>query len=130
VLFCPVTDAAAETESQRAFAEGYFLEKASLDWFYRRYCGDNADLAEPAISPLRAADLRGLPPAHIHTAGYDPLRGEGQACADALRRAGVAVRYACHEGMVHHFYNMTGTIPAARVALKEATAAIETALAN
>jgi acetyl esterase/lipase len=70
----------------------------------------------------------GLPPAHIHTAEFDPLRDEGEAYAQRLRQAGVAARYTCHAGMIHHFYAMAGAIPAARGALKAAGAAMKEAL--
>jgi acetyl esterase/lipase len=60
---------------------------------------------------LQAADFSGLPPAHIHTAAFDPLRDSGKAYADALERAGVKVNYTCHEGMIHHFYAMAAVIP-------------------
>jgi acetyl esterase len=86
------------------------------------------DLNDPRASPLRAVDLAGLPPAHIHTAAFDPLRDEAKAYAERLERAGVKVRYTCHEGMIHHFYGMAGAIPYARAALKTAGAAIKAAL--
>jgi acetyl esterase/lipase len=128
ILFCAATDLTAETESHRAFAEGYLLEKASIRWFMDQYCPPQ-DLSDPRASPLRAADLAGLPPAHIHTAALDPLRDEGKAYADRLERSGVKVRYTCHEGMIHHFYGMAGAIPYARTAIKEAGAAIKAELA-
>ena len=130
VLFCPVVDQPGETESRRLFAEGHLLEKASLAWFFEQYCAPGTDLRDPRLSPLRASDPSGLPPAHVHTAGFDPLRDEGKAYADRLEQAGVKVRYTCHEGMVHHFYCMAGAIPAARAALKDAGAAIKAALAE
>ena len=114
LLLCPVTDLSRESESRRAFAEGYFINPATLAWATELYAGVGADLANPMISPLRAGDFAGLPPAHIHTAEFDPLHDEGKAYADALVAAGVKVRYACHEGMIHHFYAMAGAIPAAR----------------
>jgi acetyl esterase len=85
-------------------------------------------LNDPRLSPLRAVDLSGLPPAHIHTAGFDPLRDEGKAYADALERAGVNVHYVCHEHMIHHFYAMAGAIPYAHTALKAVGADIKAAL--
>jgi acetyl esterase len=128
VLFCPSTDLVGETESHHAFAEGYFLEEASMRWFREQY-SPPLDPGDARASPLRAADLSGLPPAHIHTAAFDPLRDEGKAYADRLEQAGVKVRYTCHQGMIHHFYGMAGAIPYARTALKDAGAAIKAALA-
>ena len=114
VLFCPVMDMSVDTPSRRALSAGYFLDQSMIDWSLKMYCPGGIDLGDPEISPLRAADFAGLPPAHIHTAEFDPLRDEGKAYADELARAGVAVRYMCHEGMIHHFYGMGGFIPYAR----------------
>jgi acetyl esterase len=80
------------------------------------------------LSPLRAPNLSGLPPALIHTGGFDLLRDEGQAYADALERAGVKVHYVCHEHMIHDFYAMAGAIPYARTALKAVGSDIKAAL--
>jgi acetyl esterase len=128
VLFCPVMDMRADTPSRKAFAEGYFLNQATIDWMLRHYCAADADLDDPRLSPLRAAQFSDLPPAHIHTAEFDPLRDEGEAYAKLLRQAGVATRYTCHAGMIHYFYAMAGAIPPARAALKEAAAAMREAL--
>ncbi len=128
VLFCPALDMAAETASRSEFAEGYFLSRATIDWMLQQYCPPEVDPKDPRLSPLRAAQLSGLPPAHIHTAEYDPLRDEGAAYAERLREAGVATRYTCHAGLIHHFCAMAGAIPAARLALKSAGAAIKEAL--
>jgi acetyl esterase len=128
VLFCPVTDIAADNESRREFAEGYFLEGPLMTWAGTHYLPAGVDLNDPRLSPLRAVDLSGLPPAHIHTAGFDPLRDEGKAYADALERAGVNVHYVCHEHMIHHFYAMAGAIPYAHTALKAVGADIKAAL--
>jgi acetyl esterase/lipase len=122
-------DLGAETASRRAFAQGYFLSQATIDWMIGHYCPPGTDLRDPRLSPLRAEDFSGLPPAHIHTAEFDPLRDEGEAYADQLRRAGVATRHTCHAGMIHHFYGMAGAIPAARIALNDAAAAMREALA-
>jgi acetyl esterase/lipase len=94
----------------------------------RHYCGADADLDDPRLSPLRATRFSGLPPAHIHTAEFDPLRDEGEAYANLLRHAGIAAHYTCHAGMIHYFYAMAGAIPAARTALKGAAAAMREAL--
>jgi acetyl esterase len=130
VLFCPTTDMSIETNSRRSFENGYFLNKQTLDWTLKHYCPPDFDLGDPRISPLRAANFAGLPPAHIHTAEFDPLRDEGEAYAKVLERAGLNVQYTCHEGMIHHFYCMGGAIPHARVAIKAAGLAIKEALTS
>jgi acetyl esterase/lipase len=127
-LLCPVTDLSRESESRRALADGYFINPATLAWATRLYAGTGADLSNPMISPLRADDFAGFPPAHVHTAEFDPLRDEGKAYADALVAAGVKVRYRCHEGMIHHFYAMAGAIPNARAIVEAAGAGVREAL--
>jgi acetyl esterase/lipase len=128
VLFCPVLDVSSTTQSRRTYATGYFLDQSTIEWSLRHYSSTTLDLTDPRISPLRAREFHGLPPAHIHTAEFDPLRDEGRAYADRLECAGVAVRYVCHPGMIHHFYGMGGIIPYARTAVDAAGAAIRAAL--
>jgi acetyl esterase/lipase len=130
LLLCPAVDIAAESESRRAFAKGYFLDKATIDWTLEHYCPENLDPADPRLSPLRAKDVSGQPPAHVHTAEFDPLCCEGRAYADRLERAGVEVRYTCHAGMIHHFYGMVDAIPYARVAIDAIGAGVSDALAQ
>lgn len=129
LLLCPVTDLAEESKSRLAFAEGYFIERSTLVWAKEAYCGD-ADYSDPRVSPLRSASLTGLPPAHIHTAEFDPMRDEGEAYAQRLEAAGVPVRYACHAGMIHHFYCMAGAIPNARNVLNSIGAAVRETLSQ
>jgi acetyl esterase len=129
LLLCPVVDLSNKTDTRIAFASGYFLNQATIDWTIRHYCDPGTDLADPRISPLLADDLSRLPPAQVHTAEFDPLRSEGAAYADRLQRAGVAVRNTCHAGMIHHFYAMGGVIPYARTAIADIGAAVRSALA-
>lgn len=128
LLLCPITDFAAETQSRRAFAQGHLLDKATMDRDLRQYLPADADSTDPRISPLRAADFSGLPPAYIHTAEFDPLRDEGKAYADRLADAGVEVNYTCHPGMIHLFYAMGSIIPYARTAMMHIGAEIRAAL--
>ena len=87
-----------------------------------------AELPMPKRPAPPVAKPKEHPPALIHTAGFDLLRDEGQAYADALERAGVKVHYVCHEHMIHHFYAMAGAIPYARTALKAVGSDIKAAL--
>jgi acetyl esterase len=130
VLFCPVTDLSRRSGSWTAYGERFFLERETLDWAIGQYCPAGTDLADIRLSPLRASDLSGLPPAQIHTAEFDPLRDEGLAYAQALECAGVPVRYICHAGMIHHFYCLAGAISYARAAIAQAGAAIREALSS
>jgi acetyl esterase/lipase len=101
-----------------------------MHWAGAHYLPIGVDIKDPRLSPLRAADLSGLPPAQIHTAGFDPLRDEAKAYADALERAGVKVRYTCHQNMIHHFYAMAGAIPYGKSAMKTVGADIKAALGS
>lgn len=103
VLIYPVTDFNFDTDSYRDNAEGYFLTRDMMRWFWAHYLRTEGDGADPKASPLRADDLAGLPPATVITAGYDPLRNEGEAYAKAMETAGVPVHYRCYEGMFHGF---------------------------
>jgi acetyl esterase len=77
------------------------------------------------VSPLRAADLSGLPPAHLVVAGHDPLHDEGIAYAESLRAAGVPVTVADYPSLVHGFFRLTGAVPAARAALSDLTGSVD-----
>ncbi|MBO1076914.1 alpha/beta hydrolase [Roseomonas marmotae] len=103
LLFYPVTDAPGPTSSYRDFAQGFYLTRADMDWFWRQYLPNPAQGTDPAASPLRTADLAGLPPALIITAGHDPLRDEAEAYAARLRQAQVPVVLQRYPGMIHGF---------------------------
>lgn len=127
VLLYPVLDAAQDTVSYRENADGYFLTAAHMRWFWEQYLGPDGDGTHPLASPLRAADLTGLPPAHLVTAGCDPLRDEGLAYAERLRAAGVKVTPAHYPHMFHGFLGFPDVLPDAAKALEEAAEAIESA---
>lgn len=130
LLLCPVLDFGPETPSRQAFAKDYLLDRATLERDFAHYSPGNLDRTDARVSPFRAVDLAGLPPAFIHTAEFDPLRDEGAAHADRLARAGVPVHYTCHPGMIHHFYGLTTIIPAARTAVEAICREIRAALAG
>ncbi len=106
LLLYPVTDRNFERDSYRDFAEGYFLTREMMQWFWGHYLADDADASNPAAVPLQASELAGLPPATVITAGYDPLRDEGRAYADKLQAAGVDVYYHCYPDMIHGFMSL------------------------
>lgn len=106
MLIYPVTDVSEETRSYRDFSEGYMLTRDSMRWFKAHYLASDADAGDWRVSPLRATSLAGLPPALVITAGFDPLRDEGEAYAVRLREAGVRVDYVCYGGMIHGFAPM------------------------
>jgi acetyl esterase/lipase len=105
VLFYPVTDATFDTPSYQRFAEGYFLRRDAMQWFWNQYTTDPAQRAEITASPLRASveQLTGLPPALVITGQADVLRDEGEAYADKLRQAGVPVTAVRYQGIIHDF---------------------------
>ena len=117
VLIYPVTDVMRETRSYADFADGYLLTRDSMRWFIAHYLRGNADARDWRVSPLRAPSLAGLPPALIVTAGFDPLRDEGESYAGRLRDAGVTVDYVCYGGMIHGFLGMGKLIDTAQRAL-------------
>jgi len=127
LLIYPVTDHDFETESYRTNGEGYFLSRDMMRWFWHHYLETDADGANPLASPMRAAQLRGLPPATVITAEYDPLRDEGRAYARRLAAAGVPTDYTNYDGVFHGFFGMTAQLPRARQAVDDACAALRKA---
>jgi acetyl esterase len=107
MLIYPATDSSKQSASRVAFAEGYFLTKDLMDWFWKAYVPAGTDLADLRLSPLLAKDLTGLPPAFVLTAGYDPLRDEGRAYADRLIEAGIKTTYVNYPGTIHGFFSLT-----------------------
>ncbi|ANI39232.1 alpha/beta hydrolase [Mycolicibacterium vaccae] len=106
LLLYPVTDYQGETRSKTLFSRGFFLTRHDMDWFSERFVGPSElDGTDPRVSPLRAGDLSGLPPALLVTAGFDPLRDEGRQYAEALRTAGTAVDYREYGSLIHGFAN-------------------------
>ncbi len=123
-LLYPVTDYSAKRRSYELFGEGFFLTREEMDWFRENYFGSAAEHTDPRASPILAPDLAGVAPAHVVTAGFDPLRDEGEDYAARLRDAGVTVTLRRESGLVHGFVNAVGLGGRAR----EATAAIAAAL--
>ncbi|HEX4359136.1 MAG TPA: alpha/beta hydrolase [Pseudonocardia sp.] len=119
VLICPAVDFAGRWRSRAEFPAGGPLSSADLAWVTGQYPAAHPDLADPRLSPLRATDLTGLPPAVVVTAGYDPLRDEGQAYATALSQAGVPVLDCRNDTMAHGFLWMAGAGDTAAEVLAE-----------
>lgn len=131
VLFYPVTDASFDTGSFRQFAEGYFLRRDAMQWFWDQYTTDEKQRAEITASPLRASvdQLRDLPPALVITAEADVLRDEGEAYANRLREAGVPVTAVRYQGIIHDFVmlNALRETHAAEAAIAQAVSTLRTA---
>ena len=128
VLTYPVTDVAAESPSYAEFADGFMLTRDSMRWFFDQYLASKDQAADFRASPLRAKSLTGLPPALIVTAGFDPLRDEGEAYARRLREAGVRVDTICYGGMVHGFVPMGRLIDTGNRAVSHVAASLRQAL--
>jgi len=121
VLCYPVTDASFDDGSYQEFADGPWLTRAAMKWFFDAYAPRLADRERPEVSPLRASQdqLRGLPPALVITDENDVLRDEGEAYAHALMRAGVRVTAVRYLGTIHDFMMLDALAdtPAARSAV-------------
>jgi acetyl esterase/lipase len=130
LLIYPVTETAGTAASRQTFGEGFLLTRGDMDWFEDRYLPPEVDREDPRVALLNASDLSGLPPAYIATAGFDPLRDEGEAYAHRLREAGVKVALRRHPGLVHTFLNLTAICPTARAAVHEAAGALRIGLAD
>jgi acetyl esterase len=127
-LIYPVTDYSSKRPSYATFAEGFFLTRAEMDWFRDNYFADSADRTDPRASPILAEDLSASPPAHVITAGFDPLRDEGEDYAAALRDAGVAATLRREPDLVHGFINAVGLGGRPREAMAEIAASIRAGL--
>ncbi|MDR3533786.1 MAG: alpha/beta hydrolase [Rhodopila sp.] len=130
LLIYPVTDYYdSNTPSMTENAEGYGLGRDGMIWFWNHYLADTRDGAHPYASPLRAADLSGLPPALVVTAQYDPLRDEGEFYAERLRQAGVPTEMKRWDGVNHGFFFWPGVVDKASAAIDEACAWVKAILA-
>lgn len=129
LLLWPVTDANLETASYNQFAQGHFLTKPLMKWFWDNYTTDPKQRAERFASPLHATteQLKGLPPALVQTAEFDVLRDEGEAYARKLDAAGVTVTAVRYNGMIHDYglLNPLAHIPAVQAALRQAGAELK-----
>ncbi len=127
LLIYPATQFGQPTKSRELYAEGFYLTRAGMDLADETYLVGDEDLSDPRLSPL-LNDPTGVAPAHVVTAGFDPLRDEGEAYADRLREAGVPVEYHCEEGLLHAFVNMSGIGRSAPAALRRISAALQRGL--
>jgi acetyl esterase len=126
LLVYPVTDQDGTFPSRVENGEGYFLTKDAMDWFQSCYLGDQ-DRRDPGASP-HYADVAGVAPAHVLTAGFDPLRDEGEAYVEKLTAAGVPVVDDRYPTMIHGFFAMSDMTPVAGEAVTRAAAVLQAAL--
>jgi acetyl esterase len=128
LLMFPQMQMGGETSSMHEFAVGYFLERQAIEYFNLLYLPPDADRNSPRVSPLKAKDFAGLPPAYVMLGGYDPLHDEGLAYAEKLRAAGVKVTIADYADMVHCFIYLQTVLPQAHDAVAQAAKAVRAAL--
>jgi acetyl esterase len=117
VLVYPVTDCDLDRDSYLDPENQLMLTRDAVAWFWDHYVPDRAQRANPDASPLRAADLSGLPPALVLTAEHDVLRDEGEEYARRLRQAGVPVELRRFEGQMHVFFTLVNVLPGSAAAL-------------
>ena len=129
LLVYPVTDYEFTSTSMEENAEGYYLTRDMMRWFFDRYLNGPDEADDPRVSPLRNPDLTGLPPAFVLTMEYDPLRDQGVAYGDAMRNAGNHVESITYPGLFHGCFGMDEMIEAAKVPFADAVAAVRSAVA-
>jgi acetyl esterase len=130
LLIYPVTDLVEVSRSRLTFAEGFVLTKENMEWYEQQFLGPDGDRRDPRASPLLAEDLPGVAPALVITAGFDPLRDEGEAYAHKLRDAGVSTILRRHPGYVHGFIHALICGPGPREAVAEMGGVLRAALAG
>lgn len=130
LIYPAVDHATADYPSLAQNASGYFLETATMAWFYNHYAGAIGDGMDPRLAPLRHPDLTRLPPAVVVTAEFDPLRDSGVAYAQALRGAGNQAEHIAGPGMVHGFFDMGRWSPAAQALVQQCTGRFGAVLRN
>ncbi|HVN88328.1 MAG TPA: alpha/beta hydrolase [Candidatus Binataceae bacterium] len=130
LLVYPATTSVLDTPSHREFAKDsyYILSRADMDWFWGHYLADAEDHTNPYACPAYARTLRGLPPAFVITAEFDPLRDEGEAYAARLREEGVTVALKRYDGVTHGFFGMPTVLDISKQAIADASAALRAAL--
>ncbi|HJP79949.1 MAG TPA: alpha/beta hydrolase [Pseudonocardiaceae bacterium] len=129
LLFYPAVDPTGHRPSRERYAEGRFLTDVDITWFEGHYLPDPADRVDPRVAVLLAEDLSGFPPTYLATAGFDPLRDDGEAFAARLREFGVPVALRRHPDLIHGFVSFLGVGNRPREATAEAAGALRAGFA-
>jgi acetyl esterase len=130
VLMYPLADASMDYPSVDENATGFFLTRDELEWFGQLYLRGDEEMDDPRISPLRARNLKVLPRTLILVAGFDPLRDQGIAFADALVRAGVDTQLRQYPSMIHGFCSLERVSSVAANAVHELAEYLRVALSS
>jgi acetyl esterase len=128
LLLYPATDFSTRRRSRELFGEDLFLTDKDMTWFEGHYVAKGFDKTDPRLSPLCADDLSGLPPAYLVTAGFDPLRDEGEAYAKRLKEAGVVTALSRQPDLIHGFASFLGVGRRFREATAEVAGALRLGL--
>jgi acetyl esterase len=127
LLVYPAVDGTLGFPSIQENGQGYLLTQDSINYYYNHYVPAGTDRKHVLLSPIYAESFIGLPPAHIMTAEFDPLRDEGEAYAAKLQAAGVPVTCTRYEGMIHAFFSLDGMLDQGKKAIEEAATALRAA---
>lgn len=129
LMIYPATDMTRRRPSRDLFGDGFLLTDPRINWFREQYLPDHSDRGDPRASPLLAEDLSRLPPTYVATAGFDPLRDDGEEFARLLEKAGVAVVLRRFTGLCHGFANVLAIGRTGRAAMHEIASALRVGLA-
>ena len=127
LLIYPATEAELDTYSHKTFTN-YFLTKDDIVYFWKHYLRSATDRKDPRVAPAKS--FKGLPPALIITAEFDPLRDEGESYGEKLRAGGVPVTVTRYEGMIHGFFSMYEALDKGKLAIDESAEALRKAFAK
>ncbi|NKQ55306.1 alpha/beta hydrolase [Amycolatopsis sp. K13G38] len=130
LLMYPGVDGSTRRRSRELFSDGFFLTDADMTWFLDHYAPTGVDRTDPRLSPLLNNDFSGLPPAYVATAGFDPLRDEGEEYAAKLRDAGVPTALSRQHDLIHGYVNFLGIGTRFREATAEAAGALRLGLSG
>jgi acetyl esterase len=130
LLVYPAVDGTLSFPSIQENGQGYLLTQDSIHYYYNHYVPAGTDRTHVLLSPFYAESFAGLPPAHIITAEFDPLRDEGEAYAAQLQAAGVPVTWTRYDGMIHAFFSLDGVLDQGKKAIDEAATVLRAAFDN
>jgi acetyl esterase len=130
LLVYPAVDATMSFPSVQENGQGYLLTQDSIQYYYNHYVPEGTDRQHVRLSPFYAASFTDLPPAHIITAEFDPLRDEGEAYAEKLQATGVRVTCTRYAGMIHAFFSLDGMLDQGKKAIDEAATTLRAAFST
>jgi len=130
LLIYPVTNYAFDTPSYRDNADGYLLTRDMMQWFWKQYLANDEDGKKAYASPMQAREVRRVAPAFVITAEFDPLRDEGEAYGERLKKEGVPVEIKRYDGAIHGFFSFGHMMEQGKHAVADAAARLKTAFAK